>query len=141
MHNHTRWGTIWADLGRVPGIYDQSSAYYDGELALYDQYWGAVDDTANARAAVEAVGDAGMALLANHGVLVLGNSIEQAYLRATCLEWRCRQAWHIEAVGGGKLMHPDAAAAYGSFFRDRNFTGLFEAMCRMQIRRDPEVLD
>jgi len=141
LHNHTRWGTIWADIGRVPGIYDQSSAYYDGEVALYDQYWGAVDDVANARAAVEAVGDAGMALLANHGVLVLGNSIEQAYLRATCLEWRCRQAWHIEAVGGGKLMHPDAAAAYGSFFRDRNFTGLFEAMCRMQIRRDPEVLE
>ena len=82
LHNHTRWGTIWADLGRVPGIYDQSSAYYDGEVAVYDQYWGAVDDVANARAAVEAVGDAGMALLANHGVLVMGNCIEQAYLRA-----------------------------------------------------------
>jgi hypothetical protein len=38
-------------------------------------------------------------------------------------------------------MHPDAAAAYGGFFRDKNFTGLFEAMCRMQIRKDPSVLE
>ena len=140
LHNHTRWGTIWADVGRVPPIYDQSSAYYDGEVALYDQYWGAVDDVENARAAVEAVGSAGMALLANHGVLVAANGIEQAYLRATCLEWRSRQAWHVEAIGGGKPMHPKAAAAYGAFFRDKNFTGLFEAMCRVQIHRDPSVL-
>jgi ribulose-5-phosphate 4-epimerase/fuculose-1-phosphate aldolase len=141
LHNHTRWGTIWADIGRAPAIYDQSSAYYHGDVALYDEYWGAVDDAANARAAVEAVGSAGVALLANHGVLIMGNSIEQAYLRATSFEWRSRQAWHVEAAGGGKPMNPEAAAAYGSFFNDHNFTGLFEAMCRAQLRRDPSVLE
>jgi ribulose-5-phosphate 4-epimerase/fuculose-1-phosphate aldolase len=141
LHNHTRWGTIWADVGRAPAIYDQSSAYYHGEVAIYDEYWGAVDNVENARAAVEAVGNAGVALLANHGVLVAANNIEQAYLRATCFEWRSRQAWHVEAVGGGKPMHPEAAAAYGGFFNDHNFTGLFQAMCRVQINRDPSVLE
>jgi ribulose-5-phosphate 4-epimerase/fuculose-1-phosphate aldolase len=140
LHNHTRWGTIWADIGRAPAIYDQSSAFYHGEVAIYDQYWGAVDNAENARAAVEAVGTAGVALLANHGVLVVANNIEQAYLRAMSFEWRSRQAWHVEAVGGGKPMHPEAAAAYGGFFNDHNFTGLFEAMCRVQINRDPKVL-
>src|SRR5215475_13180109 len=69
VHNHSRWGTIWADLGRVPEIYDQTSAFYHGEVAIYDEYWGAVDDATNAGAAVEAIGDANVGLLANHGVL------------------------------------------------------------------------
>ena len=37
-------------------------------------------------------------LLANHGVRVLADDIEQAYLRAMSFEWRCRQAWHIAAA-------------------------------------------
>jgi L-fuculose-phosphate aldolase len=99
VHNHSRWGTIWADLGRVPEIYDQTSAFYDGEVALYDEYWGAVDDAGNAQAAVQAVGAANIGLLANHGVLVLGKDIEQAYLWAMGFEWlppglaRGRRRW------------------------------------------------
>jgi ribulose-5-phosphate 4-epimerase/fuculose-1-phosphate aldolase len=140
LHNHTRWGTIWADMGKVPEIYDQTAAMYHGEVAIYDQYWGAVDNVDNARAAVAAIGPANVALLANHGVVIAGNDIEQAYLRSVAFEWRCRQAWHIAAAGGGKPMDPDAAAAYGGFFNTHNFTGLFPAMCRMEIARDASVL-
>jgi len=140
LHNHTRWGTIWADIGRAPEIFDQTSAMYHGEVAVYDEYWGAVDDEANAKAAVTAMGDANIALLANHGVFIVGDDIEQAYLRAMAFEWRSRQAWHMAAAGGGKPMNADAAAAYGGFFNTRNFTGLFPAMCRAEVARDPSVL-
>ncbi|MHB1582637.1 MAG: class II aldolase/adducin family protein [Acidimicrobiales bacterium] len=140
LHNHSRWGTIWADIGKAPEIYDQTGAMYHGEVAVYGEYWGAVDNVANARAAVAAIGEANVALLANHGVVITGNDIEQAYLRSVAFEWRCRQAWHVAAAGGGKPMDPAAAAAYGSFFNTTNFTGLFPAMCRMELARDPGVL-
>lgn len=140
IHNHPRWSTIWADIGRAPEIYDQTSALYHGDVAVYQEYWGAVDDRQNARAAVEAVGDANVALLANHGVLVAGRDIEQAYLRAMAFEWRCRQAWHVEAAGGGRPMLPEVAAAYGGFFNQHNYIGLFPAMARRELRRDPTVL-
>ena len=140
LHNHTRWGTIWADLGRAPAIYDQTSAFYHGEVAVYREYWGAVDNVENARSAVTALGDANVALLANHGVLVLGDNIDQAYLRAMAFEWRCRQAWHVEAVGGAEPMDAGAAEAYGDFFNSHPYTGLFEAMCRAEIARDSAVL-
>ncbi|HMD45789.1 MAG TPA: class II aldolase/adducin family protein [Acidimicrobiales bacterium] len=141
LHNHTRWGTIWADIGRAPEIFDQTSAMYHGEVAVYDEYWGAVDDETNAKAAVEAMGDANVALLANHGVLIVGDDIEQTYLRSMAFEWRCRQAWHMAVADGGKPMDPDAAAAYGGFFNTANFTGLFPAMCRAEVARDRSVLD
>lgn len=46
-----------------------------------------------------AIGDSNVGLLANHGVVVLGRDIEQAYLRAMSFERRCRQAWHMRLPG------------------------------------------
>ncbi len=141
VHNHPRWGTIWADVGRVPPVYDQTSAMVAGDIAVYDEYEGAVNDVANARKAVEALGDARMALLANHGVLVVGSDIRQAHHRCLTLEWRCRQAWHVEAVGGGVEMKPEVHERFGGVFDHVSFPGLFEAMARRELRGDPSVLD
>jgi L-fuculose-phosphate aldolase len=73
-------------------------------------------------------------------VVVLGADIRQAYLWAMSFEWRCRQAWHIAAAGGGVPMNREAARTYGDFFNAHPFTGLFEAMVRRELRRDPTVL-
>jgi L-ribulose-5-phosphate 4-epimerase len=81
MHNHPRYGTIWADAGRIPPVYDQSSAMGGGQLVLVDEYEGGVNNAEFARSAVEAMGDADLALLANHGVFVLGTSIRAVHQR------------------------------------------------------------
>jgi ribulose-5-phosphate 4-epimerase/fuculose-1-phosphate aldolase len=141
VHNHPRWATIWADLNRRPEIYDQTGAMYSGKVALFEDYEGSVDQVDNARAAVEAMADADVALLANHGVLVLAPTPAMAFLRASCFEWRCRQAWHVETIGGGRAMRPDVVASFGAFFTDNPFPGLFEAMARRELRADPSVLD
>jgi len=141
LHNHPRWGTIWADAQRVPAIYDQTSALVDGDIALYDDYAGNVAQRDNAEAAAVALGDAKWALLANHGVLCVGSSIRQAHMRAITLEWRCRQAWHVEALGGGAPIRSDVAERLGSVVDAFGFPGLFEAMVRREIRADPTVLD
>ena len=141
VHNHPRWGTIYADAGRAPGVYDQTSAMCAGEVAIYADYEGPVDQTDNARAAVEALGDASLALLQNHGVLVVARDIAQAHMRAVTLEWRSRQAWHVEAIGGGKPLPPDVHERFGRIFDTVNFPGLFEAMARRELRDDPSILD
>lgn len=141
VHNHPRWGTLWADMHRIPPIYDQTSALIDGDPALYNEYEGAVNDVANAEAAVRAMGGAKMALLANHGVFVVGDSIRQAHLRSITLEWRCRQAWHVEAVGGGVPLPAEVAGPLGSRVDAKGFIGLWEAMVRRELRHDPGVLD
>ncbi|MFL6239372.1 MAG: class II aldolase/adducin family protein [Actinomycetes bacterium] len=141
VHNHPRWATIYADLGRAPAVYDQTSALVAGDVAVYADYEGPVNQTENARAAVEAMGDASMALLQNHGVLVVGRDIPQAYLRAATIEWRARQAWHVEAVGGGKALPAEVHEGFGRIFDQVNFPGLFEAMARRELREDPGILD
>jgi ribulose-5-phosphate 4-epimerase/fuculose-1-phosphate aldolase len=141
VHNHPRWGTIYADAGRAPGVYDQTSAMVAGEVAIYADYDGPVDSAENARAAVTAMGDASMALLQNHGVFVVARDIAQAYHRAITLEWRCRQAWHVEAIGGGKPLPAEVHERFGRVFDKVNFPGLFEAMARRELRDDASILD
>src|SRR3954470_7200379 len=74
MHNHPRYGTVWADMCEVPPPMDQSSVLGGGELVLVDEYQGAVNDADAAKAAVALMGAADLALLAGHGVFVIGGS-------------------------------------------------------------------
>jgi ribulose-5-phosphate 4-epimerase/fuculose-1-phosphate aldolase len=142
MHHHPLYGTTWADMGEVPPILDQSSSLGGGELVLVDEYSGPVNDPASARRAVESMGDATSALLAGHGVFVLGSSPRAVHQRAVALEQRCQHAWHVRAAGGtGTTLLPkqflDAMAASDG---DR-FIGFWEAAVRTELRADPDLLD
>jgi ribulose-5-phosphate 4-epimerase/fuculose-1-phosphate aldolase len=141
VHNHSRWGTIWADLHRIPPVYDQTSAAVDDSLVLFDEYAGDVANPANAAAAVAALGDAKMALLANHGVFVVGKDVRQAYHRCATLEWRCRTAWHVEAAGGGVPMPREVAERHGKLVDKYGMPNQFEAMARRELRLDPTMLE
>lgn len=140
VHNHPRWGTLWADAHRVPPVYDQTAAMVPGDPALCADFDGSVDGVENARACAEALGHASSALLANHGVLVVGRDIAQAHHRAVVLEWRCRQAWHVEAMGGGVPVRDEVFKRFAAPFDHVSFPGLFEAMARRELRADPSIL-
>ena len=81
VHSHPRFGTVWADLARLPGCYDQSSALGGGELVIVDEYDGPVNSRDSAARAVTAMGTAELALLVNHGVFVTAGSIRAAHQR------------------------------------------------------------
>jgi ribulose-5-phosphate 4-epimerase/fuculose-1-phosphate aldolase len=145
IHNHPNWGTIWADSHRIPPIYDQTSAMYGGEIAIDTTYEGPVNETTNALDVVKALGEADVALMVNHGVLVIGKDISEAYLRAAVLEWRCRQAWRVEALGSGVPMREDVVTDFSAMIDESvargAFVSWFAAAARRVIRRDPGVLD
>ena len=146
---HFKWqksnvgGTVWADMGEVPPVYDQSSGLGGGgELILIDEYGGGVDNTSAARDAVVAMGDANLALLGGHGVFVLGSTIRAVHQRAVALEQRCQRAWHIRAAGGRKESAvPDWWLERGRTNDGNGFIGFWEAMARMELRADPSILE
>lgn len=140
VHNHPHWSVVWGDCHRVPPIYDQTSASIPEDLVLIDEYAGDFTGQDAAKRAAEAFGDAEWALLANHGVLVTGRSVAQAFLRAYTLEWRAQRAWEVEVLGGGHPMDPDVARDYGRQFQSAT-DGWWEAAMRMEITRDASVLD
>jgi ribulose-5-phosphate 4-epimerase/fuculose-1-phosphate aldolase len=142
MHNHPLYGTVWSDMQEVPPPMDQSSSLGGGELVLVDEYEGGVNNPVSARHAVEKMGDAELALLAGHGVFVLGQSVRAVHQRAVALEQRCRHGWHIRAAGGN-LTTP-LPPAYLDRQRSSDgdgFLGFWEAMVRQELRDDPTILE
>jgi ribulose-5-phosphate 4-epimerase/fuculose-1-phosphate aldolase len=135
VHNHPLYATTWADMRRIPPCLDQSSGLGGGTVVVVDEYEGSVDNMANAEAAVEAMGDADIALLAGHGVFVLGNSVREVHQRAVAFEQRCKHAWHVEMGGGGRPIPSGVQDIIGR----AEFIGFWEAMARRELIEDPEL--
>ena len=140
VHNHAKWSGIWANMHRVPPIYDQAGAYVDGPLPLYNEYEGTFEDQDVSLAAARALGDAKWALLANHGSLVVARDLRQAHLRVVTLEWRSMRAYQVELAGGGVPLPDDRVAAI-ALPDEHGFPFLWEAMARRELREDPRILD
>ena len=142
VHNHPLYGTVLADMGVVPPAMDQSSALGGGQLVLVDEYEGGVDSMQAARSAVAKMGDADLALLAGHGVFVLGSTARAVHQRAVALEQRCQRAWHVLAAGG-PLSSPVAPWWSERIVRSdgNGFVGFWEAMARQELAADPTLLD
>lgn len=140
VHNHAKWSGIWANMHRVPEVYDQASAYVDGPLPLYNEYEGTFEDEDVSLAAARALGGAKWALLANHGSLVVARDLRQAHLRVVTLEWRSMRAYQVELAGGGVPLSEEQVAAIA--LPDANgFPFLWEAMARRELRADPGIID
>jgi L-ribulose-5-phosphate 4-epimerase len=141
VHNHPLYGTVWADMGELPPILDQSSALGGGELVLVNEYEGTVNDPANARRAIELIGDATAALLAGHGVLVLGRSARAVHQRAVALEQRCQHAWFVRAAASSAdSVLPKSFLELISRSEGEGFIGFWEAAVRAELRADPNLL-
>ena len=141
VHSHPRFGVVWADAARVPPVLDQSSALGGGELVLVDEYGGTVDARDAADSAIEAIGEADLALLAGHGVLVIGASVRAAHQRAVALEQRCERAWQVQALVDGPLTSPLPDSFRGAMVRSdgTRFHGFWEAAVRAELRADPDL--
>jgi ribulose-5-phosphate 4-epimerase/fuculose-1-phosphate aldolase len=140
-HNHPPFGTIWAAAGEVPPLLDQTGANGGGVVTRYADYSGALLSPQRAAELAEAYGDADIAILDNHGVLVSGESPELVLVRALSFEWRCRLAYQVSAMGrqGQPLSEKverelaESAELYGKL--------LLEGYGRRIIAADPHVLD
>ena len=140
VHGHTHWGSVWSAMKRVPPLHDQTGAGGGGRLVLVDEYGGGVSNVASAKDAIERLGDADMAILAHHGVLLTAKNVNAAYWRAVSLEWRCRLALLAETGGGGA---PVPQVVHDTFGRSdgTGFVGYWETAVRRELRRYPELAE
>lgn len=142
VHNHPQWATVWAAAQRLPPVYDQLSALIRDDLVLYDNFRDNVADPDVALENVVAMDGSTTALLANHGVFVLGGSLRDAHLRCIAVEHRCRLAWRVEVIGGGRPVHGDVIEHMSTALEAIGGWPYFlEAAVRRELAADPSVLE
>ncbi|WP_428555850.1 class II aldolase/adducin family protein [Pseudomonas edaphica] len=105
LHTHTRAGCAVAALecGLLP--VNQISMEFYGKVAYHD-YEGVALDMHEQRRLVQDLGDKPVLMLRNHGLLTVGETVGEAFLRMYYLDKACDI--QIAALACGKLILPPA---------------------------------
>ena len=145
LHTHQTWAlalNMLKDNRLLPA--NQTAAFFHGHIAYDDSYSGTADFPSEGERLAALMGDKPIVFMKNHGILVTGDTVAQAYRRLYKLERVCRT--QVLALSTGKpleVLSDEAAAAvqapaeletHSREERDRLF---FEAMMRVLDRELP----
>ncbi|MDB4543068.1 class II aldolase/adducin family protein [bacterium] len=141
-HSHSVYGKAFSALGKLlDPITQDSCAFYDDHV-LFDDFSGVVLDDTEGEKIAAALGDRKAAILQNHGLLTVGDSIEAAAWWYITMERSCQAQLLAEAAGTPKLIGHDVAlhtretvgSALAGWF---SFQPLYDVITAEQ----PELLD
>jgi ribulose-5-phosphate 4-epimerase/fuculose-1-phosphate aldolase len=149
MHTHQTWAValnMLKDNRLLPA--SQTAAFFHGHVAYDDTYSGTADTLEEGERLARVIGDKHVLFMKNHGVLVTGATVAQAYRRLYKLERVCRA--QVLALGTGKpievlseaivaeVQSPPVNDRHSRIERERMF---FEAMMRVLDRENPGYAD
>jgi ribulose-5-phosphate 4-epimerase/fuculose-1-phosphate aldolase len=145
LHTHQTWAValnMLKDNRLLPA--NQTAAFFHDHIAYDDNYSGTADFPEEGERLARIIGDKPVLFMKNHGVLVTGNTVAQAYRRLYKLERVCRT--QVLAMSTGRplevladdiiaqVQSPPANDRHPGAERDRLF---FEAMMRVLDREMP----
>ena len=149
LHTHQTWAmalNMLQDNRLLPA--SQTAAFFDGQIAYDDHYTGLAATLAEGERLAALMGEKPIVFMKNHGVLVTGNTVAQAYRRIYKLERVCRA--QLLAMGSGQELNVlsdeivkqvqavPADDRHAPADRERLF---FEAMMRVLDRELPGYAD
>lgn len=149
LHTHQTWAValnMLRDNRLLPA--SQTAAFFHGTIAYDDHYTGTADTLEEGERLAGLLGDKDIVFMKNHGVLVTGETVAQAYRRLYKLERVCRA--QILALGTGRpleilsdeivarVQSPAPDDRHSRAERERLY---FEAMMRVLDRENPGYRD
>ena len=149
LHTHQTWAlalNMLKDNRLLPA--SQTAAFFCGSTAYDDTYTGLADAMNEGERLSHMIGDKKVLFMKNHGVLVVGDTVAEAYKRLYRLERVCRA--QVLAMGTGKeiavlsddvvhaVNHPAPGNSHSREERDDLY---FAAMMRVLDRESPGYAD
>lgn len=110
-HTHSVYGKAWSALGRkLDPLTQDSCAFYEDHV-LFDDFTGVVLDLSEGERIAAALGDNKAAILRNHGLLTVANTVEAAAWWYITMERTCQAQLMAEAAGTPVIIDPASAKA------------------------------
>lgn len=149
LHTHQTWAValnMLADNRLLPA--NQTAAFFHGTIAYDDHYAGTADTLEEGERLARLLGDRHIVFMKNHGILVTGDTVAQAYRRLYKLERVCRTQMLALATGRplevlseeiiARVQAPAPDDRHSRSDRERLY---FEAMMRVLDRENPGYRD
>lgn len=140
VHTHSPWGTLFSSLDKYIEPIDQNCCIFFEDHALYTQYNGPVNDPEDALQLAKTLGDKQAIILANHGTITCGDSIESAAMRMVAIERAFRLNILAMQTGTLKLVSPEIARLTREWVGNpMGFAIEFNALLRKAERLYPDL--
>jgi len=108
-HSHSVHGKAFASLHRQMQPLTQDACIFFEDHGLYDGYGGVADDVEEGKRIAAAVGEHKAAVLANHGLITVGQSVDEAVFWFITMERSCQAELLALAAGTPKEIPDDVA--------------------------------
>ncbi len=108
-HAHSVYGKTWSSLRRPLDPLTQDACAFYGDHAVFDNFTGVVLDLEEGKRIAHALGDNKAAILANHGLLTVGQSVDEAAWWFITMERTCQAQLLAEAAGTPVLIDAEQA--------------------------------
>ncbi len=141
-HSHSVYGKAFSSLGRkLDPITQDACAFYDDHV-VFDDFSGVVLDNSEGERIAAALGGRKAAILQNHGLLTVGETVDAAAWWYITLERSCQAQLLAEAAGSPRLIEHAVALqtreTVGSPLAGRfSFQPLYDVI----VAEQPELLD
>lgn len=98
-HAHSMYGKSWSALGRMLEPITQDACAFYEDHAVFDDYTGVVFDVEEGQRIAAALGAHKAVILRNHGLLTVGQSVDEAAWWFITMERSCQAQLLASAVG------------------------------------------
>src|SRR6478735_1495079 len=141
-HAHSVHGKAWSSLRRTLDPLTQDACAFYGDHALFADYTGAVLEIDEGKRIAHALGDNKAAILANHGLLTVGRSVDEAAWWFITMERTCQAQLLAMAAGTPVRIDEEAAVATHDVVGSE-FAGWlsFQPLYRVVVRDEPDLFD
>lgn len=141
-HTHSVYGKSWASLGRpLDPLTQDSCAFYDDHV-VFDEFNGVVLDLDEGQRIAEQLGKKKAAILQNHGLLTVGNTVDEAAWWYITMERTCQAQLMAEAAGTPiKISDEVAAKTYANVGTPLAGKFSFKPLFEVITAEQPDMFD
>ena len=141
-HAHSLYGKAWSSLGRLLDPLTQDSCAFFEDHALFAEFTGVVYEKSEGQRIAESLGKCKAVILRNHGLLTVGQTVEEAAWWFITMDRSCQAQLLAEAAGTPVKIDAVNAAATRELI-GTHLAGWFQfqPLLAKIIREEPELLE
>jgi ribulose-5-phosphate 4-epimerase/fuculose-1-phosphate aldolase len=141
-HAHSLYGKSWSSLNRPLDPLTQDACAFYGDHVVFGQYAGAVLELEEGKRIAHALGSCKAAILANHGLLTVGQTVDEAAWWFITMERTCQAQLLAEAAGIPEpIGHDVAETTAGQTGGHRTGWRQFQPLYDWIVAQQPDLLD
>jgi ribulose-5-phosphate 4-epimerase/fuculose-1-phosphate aldolase len=141
-HAHSMYGKSWASLGRLLDPITQDSCAFFEDHAVFEDFTGVVYDTSEGERIATALGPHKAAILRNHGLLTVGQTVDEAVWWFVTMDRSCQAQLLAQAAGTPiPIQRESALLTRGQVGSPQAGWFQFQPLWNMITREQPDLFD